>query len=353
MATRTTTAPAAQARRRTTPDAHAFPTRPYDLVKEFVIALLVVAVLTAALAAIFSSPDEKAITMRNWAAAAPNDVVATATGELAGTTTSAGYGPPYNDAATGQQLGPLKLQQWGGIRVPVDSGQDLVIAPLSMQVTSPVLRAALARWNAASPDQRTTWATAYGDALAKAPDGAPARVAAGDYGPVPSLAASFLTLARSGGLEGSLTSSGTFYGGDATRSLLLLADGAYLEDQARARQLGGDQWGMMNETGNYPGQPWMWLYTFWYQIEPFSSSGNADALVWGLMMVLSAGLVLLPFLPGLRSIPRWIPVHRLIWRDWYRQHPQRPVAAPPVPGPRQAPAPAADRSPADRSPADR
>ena len=23
---------------------------------------------------------------------------------------------------------------------------------------------------------------------------------------------------------------------------------------------------MMNETGNYPGQPWMWLYTFWYQI---------------------------------------------------------------------------------------
>ncbi len=25
---------------------------------------------------------------------------------------------------------------------------------------------------------------------------------------------------------------------------------------------------MMNETGNYPGQPWMWLYTFWYQVPP-------------------------------------------------------------------------------------
>ena len=44
---------------------------------------------------------------------------------------------------------------------------------------------------------------------------------------------------------------------------------------------------MMNETGNYPGQPWMWLYTFWYQVEPFSTSDNADALVWGLMVLLS------------------------------------------------------------------
>jgi hypothetical protein len=58
----------------------------------------------------------------------------------------------------------------------------------------------------------------------------------------------------------------TFYGGDATKPLLLLSDGAYLEDQARADHLGGYQWGMMNETGNYPGQPWMWLSTFWYKV---------------------------------------------------------------------------------------
>jgi len=25
----------------------------------------------------------------------------------------------------------------------------------------------------------------------------------------------------------------------------------------------------------------------------------------------------LPWIPGLRSIPRWIPVHRLVWRDHY------------------------------------
>ncbi|MGZ4659358.1 MAG: hypothetical protein ACXVGE_21205 [Blastococcus sp.] len=305
-----------------TPDSHDFPTRRYDLVKEFVIALVVVTLVTVGLSAIFSSPDEKAITMRDWANAAPSDVVATAAGELAGTTTSATYGPPYNSNSEGQKLGPLPLQKWGGVRIPVDSAQDLVVTPLTGWAHDPTLLLALAAWRNASPAQRTSWATAYSDALAKAPDGNPARVSAGDYGPVPAMAVGFLGLARSGGLEGALTSAGNFYGGDQTRSLLLLSDGAYLEDQARARQLGGDQWGMMNETGNYPGQPWMWLYTFWYQVHPFSSSGNADALVWGLMMVLSLALLLVPFIPGLRSIPRWVPVHRLVWRDYYRQHPR-------------------------------
>src|ERR1035438_8198037 len=93
-----------------TPDSHDFPTRPYDLVKEFTIALVVVIVLSCGLAAIFPSPDPKAITMSGWAMAAPNDVIATAAGELAGTTTSAGYGPPYNSNAEGQKLGPLPLQ---------------------------------------------------------------------------------------------------------------------------------------------------------------------------------------------------------------------------------------------------
>jgi hypothetical protein len=136
---------------------------------------------------------------------------------------------------------------------------------------------------------------------------------------VPVLAIRFLDLARAGGLEGSLTSSGSFYGGDQTRTMLLLADGAYLEDQAVADHLGGDQWGMMNEVGNYPGQPWMWLYTFWYQVKPFSTSENADTQVWALMMVLTVGLALVPWIPGVRDIPRWIPVHRLIWRDHYRR----------------------------------
>ncbi len=305
-------------RRDGTPDSHAFPTRPYDLVKEFSIALVAMLVLTVVLAGVFSSPDEKPITLAAWANGAPNDVVATAAGELAGTTTSAGYGAPYNTGGQGQQLGPLALQRWAGVTIPVDPAQDLVLTPLS-RVADPATRAALAAWNAATSDQQTTWATAYATALGNATDGNPAAVPAGDYGPVPAISSAFLALARAGGLEGALDPSGAFYGTDSTRGLLLLADGAYLEDQARARSLGGDQWGMMNETGNYPGQPWMWLYTFWYQVPPFTTSDNADAQVWGLMMLLTLGLVLVPFIPGVRSIPRWVPVHRLIWRDWYRK----------------------------------
>ncbi len=301
-------------RRDDTPDAHLFPTRPYDLVREFVVALAVVIALTVLLAAVFSSPDRKAITLGTWAKAAPADVVATATAELAGTSTSASYGAPYNHASEGQKIGPLPSQKWGGVRIPVDSANDLVLAPLRSVVGDAALTGALQSWQTASADQQTNWATAYGDALAEAPDGDPAKVAAGAYGPVPVLAGRFLTLAGSGSLEGLLTTRSTFYGGDATRPLLLLADGAYLEDQARADHLGGDQWGMMNETGNYPGQPWMWLYTFWYQVKPFSTSANADALVWGLMAVLTAALIFVPFIPGLRSLPKHLGVHRLIWR---------------------------------------
>jgi hypothetical protein len=308
------------ARHTATPDAHDFETRPYDLVKEFVVALVAMTLLVIVLAAVFSSPDERAITMRDWASAAPNDVVATAAGELAGTTTSATYGAPYNHASPGQTLLGIPLQRWGGVRIPLSSA-DLVLQPLSRLSGQPVLRAAMSRWSSAPAAARAGWATAYADALAAA-NGDPAKVAAGRYGPVPVLATTFLAVARSGGLEGALTSSGNFYGGDQTRSLLLLSDGAQLEGRAVAQQLGGDQWGMMNETGNYPGQPWMWLYTFWYQVKPFSTSPNADALVWGLMMLLTLALLLVPFIPGLRSVPRWVPIHRLVWRDYYRTHPR-------------------------------
>lgn len=299
--------------RTTTPDSHLFPTRTYDLVREFTIALIVMVVLTLVLAGVFSSPDRPAITLAGWAKAAPADVVATATAELAGTSPSATYGPPYNHAAQGQTLGPVPLASWGGVRIPVDSADDLVIDPLRASAGDPELTAALSTWHRATPAQQATWANAYLAELSKAPNGA-AGQQSGRYGPVPLLTDRFLALARSGELQ-SLLAAKTFYPTDQTKSLLLLSDGSYLEDQARAEHLGGDQWGMMNETANYPGQPWMWLYTFWYQIPPFSTSGNADALVWGVMAVLTLALILLPFIPGLRALPKYLGVHRLIWRN--------------------------------------
>ena len=294
------------------------PTRRYDLVKEFVVAVVVMSVLTLALAAIFSSPDEKQITLSTWSKAQPNDFLATAATELAGTSASATYGAPYtHDKSAAQKIGPLTPQNWLGVTHPIDASTDFVVRPLSGVPGDADLTTALTQWKSATPDQQQKWASAYSDALEKA-DGDPSKVAAGDYGPVPVMLAKLLTMAQSGGLDGALLSQGDFFQTDYTKPLLFIADGAYLEDQARAQHLGGDQWGMMNETGAYPGQAWLWLYTFWYQVQPFSTSDNADALVWALMMLLTLAFVLIPFIPGVRSIPRWIPLHKVIWRDFYR-----------------------------------
>jgi hypothetical protein len=293
-------------------------TRPYDIVKEFLAALVAIVLLTVGLAILFGSPDRPAITMSTWASKAPANFVATAVSELDGTSGTATYGAPYtNDPSAGQKLGPLPLQRWGGVREAVDTAKAFVLDPLATSI-NPAVVAATDAYRAASPDQQSKWANAYADALSKAPGGDPAKVGPSDYGPVPTMATGLLAMARTGALDGLLQEQGGFYQTNYSRSLLFLADGTYLEDQARGEHLGGDQWGMMNETGSYPGQAWLWLYTFWYQIPPFSTSDNADALVWGLMMVLSAGLVLIPFIPGLRGLPRRLGVYRLIWHDHYR-----------------------------------
>jgi hypothetical protein len=292
--------------------------REYDLVKEFVIALVVVSLLTGVLALVFSSPDVKQVTIASWSTAAPNDFVTTAATELDGTSGTATYGAPYtHTAGAAQKLGPVSLQHLAGVTHPIDTVNDFVVNPLERVPADAGLSAALGQWRAATAAQRQNWASAYDTALQKAPDTNPAKVAAGAYGPVPTMLNRLLRLAQSGGLDGSLLLQGQFFQTDYTKPLLFIADGTFLEDQADAQHLGGEQWGMMNETGSYPGQAWLWLYTFWYQVKPFSTSDNADALVFAVMGLLSLGLICIPFIPGVRSIPRWIPVHRLIWRDYY------------------------------------
>jgi len=35
------------------------------------------------------------------------------------------------------------------------------------------------------------------------------------------------------------------------------------------------------------------------------------------MMILTALLILVPFIPGLRSVPRRLKIYRIIWREHY------------------------------------
>jgi len=300
------------------------PWRRYDIIKEGVIAIVVVSILTVLLAGLFSSPDEPALTFQGWATSAPDNFYATAVQELAGTSTSASYGPPYNTVGEGISVGPLAPQKWFGVTHPVDAANDFVITPLRTQVQSADITDALATWDAASADQQTAWATDYDTALTDA-EGDATAVADGDYGPVPVLAQGLTDIAAAGVLDGILISQGGFYQTDFTKQVLFLGDGSYLDDAATAANLQGSTWGMMNETGSYPGQAWLWLYSFWYQIPQFNSdnpddylTSHADAIIFYIMALLSLVLIFLPYIPGLRSIPRWIPLHRLIWRDYYR-----------------------------------
>jgi len=295
--------------------------RPYDLVKEVVVAVAVVVVLTAILAALFSSPDDQPVTIARWARADAKDFTSAALSELDGTSDTAQYGPPYNSTpGAAQKIGPISLQTMAGVRIPVDAANDLVLQPLqSVAGDNPDLQSALSQYRAASPAQQQAWTAAYGKALASATfSGGQIQVPSGAYGPVAVIMQDELALARSGGLDGALLATKQFYQTDYTKPILFISDGSYFGNLAASHNLLGEQWGMMNETGNWPGQPWLWLYTFWYQVPPFASSGNADALIWGIMAVLSLVLVLVPFIPGLRSIPRWIPIYKLVWRDYYR-----------------------------------
>ncbi len=187
------------------------PTRRYDIVKEFVVALVVMALLTTGLAILFGSPDRKAITLQEWAKQAPADFVATAVAELNGTSGTATYGAPYtHDPSAGQKLLSLPLQRWGGVTEPIDTSQAFVVGPLTTS-SDPAISGPLSTYRAAGADQQSAWATTYGDALSKAPDGDPAKVAAGDYGPVPALANGLLTMAQQGGLDGLIQEQGGFY----------------------------------------------------------------------------------------------------------------------------------------------
>ncbi len=297
------------------------PYRHYDIVKEATIALGVVALLAIVLTVLFSSPDEKPTTIRGWSRATPVDFVTTALSELDGTSGTAGYGPPYNGASSGQHIAFIHLQKWLGIAHPINTANDYVINPLRSITNDPTLRNALVRYRAASTNTRSAWTTAYANALQKASNstGGIRALDSASSGPVSTMMDALLGYAQNGGLDGALLSNKQFYSTDYTKILMLLADGGSLTQRAQAEHLLGTQWGMMNETGSYPGQVWLWLYTFWYQIKPFSTSDNADVLVMAVMGVLSLAFVLVPFLPGVRDLPRKIPIYRLIWRDYYAQ----------------------------------
>jgi cell wall-associated NlpC family hydrolase len=297
------------------------PTRRYDIIKEASVATLVVVVLVVALAALLSSPDVPPLSIATWANVAPADFVGTAASELAGTSETATYGPPYNSGNGSTQRILFSPETIVGVRQHINAAQTFVLSPLEkVAPTNPALAAALQRYNAAPPATQSSWVSAYSKAITKLVfHGSTLVVPPAADGPVPALISTELTLARSGALDADLIANQAFYGTNFTKPLLFLEDGEYFSSVATAAHLSGAQWGVMNETGSYPGQPWLWLYTLWYQVPGFDNSANVDLIAVYLTGAATILLLAVPFIPGLRDIPRLVPVHRLIWRQWYEK----------------------------------
>ncbi|MCB0994005.1 MAG: hypothetical protein KDB21_02860 [Acidimicrobiales bacterium] len=297
------------------------PMRPYDLVKEGAVAVVVIASVVIALALAFGSPKRTAVTLQEWATDDPIDMATTTLGELDGTSATATYGPPYTaDASDSQELLGVSPARIAGVSIPINAAEDIILGPLStFAPTDPELAAAIDAYRSSSPTDISAWGQRYRSSLATAEiaDGSLV-VTPGDYGPLDTLVEHVVTLAADGSFTGALIDGRggrpAFYTLDTTRSMMFLADGAYFDQLATDAGLAGDQWGAMNTLDNWPGQWWLGPFSVWYQFPPGSTSANADLLIAVIMGVLTGGVVFLPWIPGLRSLPVRSGFHRLVWR---------------------------------------
>ncbi len=314
--------------RRAAENLRGVPTKPYDLLREGIIVFVFIAVVAIALAAILGAPDYPTVNGENVAKAQPVAFLKTTTGIMLGNELSAvsGYGPPYtNDPSAAQHLGPVAPANWFGVTRPIDPVQDFVLKPLARVATiNPAYAGPISEFKAASPAQQQTWLANYDKALDSATvSNGQVQVPAGDYGPVEPMMNAMLSLGRSGLLEGALAAEDDSrypYTFDFSKQLLYFAVAPpYMDSATHLIQQGNPQWGIVNETGRYPGAWWLVPYQFWYEVPQIGGSDNADIIVVTIMLVVFAVIFFLPLIPGLNRLPHVLKVYRLVWRDWYRR----------------------------------
>src|SRR5215472_7253183 len=332
------------------------PERLYDLITEGVIAVILVTILCVAAAVLWGSPNGgltypkgppspagQAFSARYWDANDPSDLAQTAVTELAGTSGTAGYGPPFNTTTGASQeflgIKPAEIaKSVFGLTLPVNTANDFVLAPVSQLAApaSPAVATAILQYRsaggdlspgipsgqAASPEQ-VTWLSNYAKALASSKakiTPTSIRVPPGNYGPVPVIIKAELDIAHNGSLDGYFQGSQQQLSTNTTMGTMFFSDGSLWGNIAEAQGVGGDQWGVMNELWNFPGQVWLWLYAGMYQVPALAANNaNLDLDVGLLMIVLGFLLPMFaPWIPLINRIPRWIPFYKIIYRKYYR-----------------------------------
>lgn len=299
------------------------PLKSYDLIKEGLAVFLFVIIIIFALASVFGSPDYPPVTAKQIAKYETISYLKTFINILEGKSSISNYGPPYdNDTSQSQNFFGIKPSAILGVTTPINSINDFIINPLErVAIFDNSLKSSLEIYKNATNEQKLKWIKSYNTALESAKiENNNVIVPNGDYGPIKTMMDSLLKLGMSGLLEGSIITSNSpydFYNMNFTKPLLLFQGKVY-HSVAKPLDMLGEDWGISNETGNYPGAWWLWPYTLTYQLPPMSTSSNGDLQVGIVMMVFFLILLFFPYLPVLNKIPKFLKIYRIIWRDWYK-----------------------------------
>jgi hypothetical protein len=206
-----------------------------------------------------------------------------------------------------------------------DPGQVFVLNPLRQ--AEPFLasdvKSAIVTFDAASANQQTAWAAAYDKALGTitasgggsmggiaSPDITKVDSLKGDFGPLPVLVKADLQLAQTGYLEQYLQAVESGHSYHLTN--IWLYDHPAMLNTAVAEGLTDDQWGMVKERG-FPVGPWYLILPGVFHVK---LPGGATGLWFVIYNLLFAAILMfiVPLVPGVRDLPRYLKFYRLIYR---------------------------------------
>jgi hypothetical protein len=270
---------------------------------------MVLLAVVAIVAAFVGSPNYPRSTIAVAANGDPGGAIMAFTQELDGTSSSAANATEFGMGDPGQVFVVQPLQKYELLL-----GTDVTLA--------------LSTYQLATPDQRQSWAANYDKALGTitpsgssamgggmgggtpSPDYSMLDTLTGDFGPIPTLVKADLQLAQGGYLEEYLQSVDPGHSFHLTN--IWLYDHPALLNTAVAEGLTDDQWGMVKERG-FPVGPWYLIVPAIIHVKlPNGSTGQGfviDNLAFAFIL-----LFLVPLVPGVRSLPRYLRLYRFIYR---------------------------------------
>jgi hypothetical protein len=273
---------------------------------KYPIIAVALAIALGLLGVFAGSPNSPRAAIAATARQDPGGAALAFTQELAGTSASAanqdefGLGPPGEVFVTG----------------PLTSFAPLLGGGVA---------ATLARYRAAPASQQAAWAESYLKALdtitpasmeggmetAMSPDYAKIGTLHGNFGPVPALVQADVQLAQGGHLEQYLEAREP--GHTLHLVTIWLYDHPKMLNDAVANGLTDDQWGMVKER-DYSVGPWYLILPAIIHVEFPNGVTGTGFVLWNLLFALIF-IFALPLVPGVRSLPQKLRLHRLIVRS--------------------------------------